>query len=243
MLRSAHGLFGHTISARDGEIGKVHNFLFDDQLWIVRYLVAETGGWLSSRRVLISPLAFGQPDWEQRLLPVSLSKDQVRDSPDVDTDKPVSRQQEILMNRYYGWPYYWTVEPFPVSVGFTAPSIDPTPPEQPLGDPHLRSVREVIGYHILASDGEIGHVRDFIVEDRTWAVSYMVVDTGDWLPGKEVLVTPQRIDAVSWEQRQVVVALSRDRIQRSPGYDPSAPVNRGYEIRLYDYYGRPHKEP
>jgi hypothetical protein len=237
MLRSIESLVGYTLRARDGEIGQVHDFYFDDQTWIVRYLVADTGNWLVGRRVLISPFALRQPDWAGQAFPVNLTKEQVKASPPIDTDKPVSRQMEEELHLHYGWPPYWGAAEGLVAAQMMAQATEQAAGRE--GDPHLRSVREVSGYRIQARDGEIGHVEDFIAKDETWTIRYMVVDTRNWLPGKKVLVAPTWIDEVDWARESVHVGLLRETIQNSPEYDPSLPVNREYEVRLYDYYGRP----
>jgi hypothetical protein len=234
MLRSLKELFGYTIRAMDGEIGNVHNFYFDDQSWTVRYLVVDTGGWLSGQRVLISPQALGHPEWEKKEFPVTLTQEQVEHAPHIDTDKPVSRQMEQELYGYYGWAPYWnTAAPL-----VTIPKFVDTDDKE-VGDPHLRSVRTITGYHIKVTDGEIGHVDDFIASDEDWVIRYMIVDTRNWLPGKRVLVAPTWVDGVGWAERKVHVGLSRNTVKDSPEFDPSAPVNREYELRLYDYYGRP----
>lgn len=240
MLRSIKSMFGYIILAKDGDIGKVHDFFFDDEKWTIRYLVVDTRYWLPGRKVLISPVALGQPDWDSMRFPVHLTKEQVENSPDIDTDKPFSRQQQIDLHTYYGWPYYW-----PVGGYFVPPPLSPPTkrvkkkPQREMGDPHLRSTKEVTGYHIGATDGGIGHVEDFISEDEDWVIRYMVVDTKNWLPGRKVLISPQWIERVSWNEKKVHVDLSREAVKNSPEYDEAAPVNREYEVRLYDYYGRP----
>jgi len=240
-------LRGYKIQAMDGEIGKVHQFYFDDQFWLVRYLVVDTGKWLPGRLVLISPYSLGQPDWSGKLFPVNLTKDQVENSPEIDMARPVSRQHEIAMAEYYRWPTYWTA--IGMAGAFAVPpkkEMDRNAKksaEQNENDPHLRSSREVIGYGIEASDGEIGHVDDFIIEDESWIIRYMIVDTRKWLHwlpgGKKVLVAPTWIHRVDWSESKVFVDLTRDQVKNSPEFDPSAPVNREYEMLLHDYYGRP----
>jgi hypothetical protein len=236
MLRSVKELRGYAVQAVDGEIGKVDGFFFDDLTWTTRYLVADTGGWLFNRLVLLSTISLGQPEWEEHVFPVRLTKEQVENSPPVTVDRPVSRQMEERLARYYGWPRYWT--------GTTAAVVSKAIAEMEKenlirSDPHLRGTREVIGYHIRATDGEIGHVEDFIVEDSSWVLRYLVVNTRDLLPGKSVLVAPTWVDSVSWAERNVHVDLARETIKNGPEFDPAAPVNRTYELRLYDYYGRP----
>jgi len=249
MLRSVQEWKEYAIQATDGDIGHVDQFFFDDEQWTIRYLVVDTGGWLSGRRVLISPIALGQTDWSEHRLPVKLTRQQVENSPDIDTDQPVSRQQEIGYYQYYGWPAYWG-GPYlwgpAMYPGLPAVPLPGEPAaEPPRGskelreDPHLRSTAEVIGYRIHARDGEIGHVEDFIVDDRSWAIRYIVVDTGSWWPGKKVLLPPQWIGRVSWVDATVEVDLDRDTIKNGPEWDPDTPIRRDYEERLYGYYRRP----
>ena len=256
MLRSLKELQGYTISATDGDIGSVHDFYFDDQHWTVRYLVVDTGGWLSGRRVLISPMALGQTDWLDRRLPVSLTRQQVEDSPPIDLAKPVSRQYEVEYFNYYGWPYYWYgpaawgawAYPNELAAAQTAQALETArqagatatgTQEQERADPHLRSVKEVTGYRIQATDDEIGHVEDFIADDESWQIRYLVVDTSNWWFGKQVLLARDWIRDVSWLDQKLYVDLTRDQVKGSPAWDPTIPVNRVYEERLYDYYGRP----
>jgi hypothetical protein len=246
VLRSTKELRGYTLRATDGDIGQVYEFYFDDLTWVIRYLVVDTGSWLLGRKVLLSPGSLGQPDWETEALPVGLTKEQVEFSPDIRTDEPVSRQMEVDLHTYYGWTPYWrgAMPPFGLGAAAAAEMIAHSPEERDAGkeekrDPHLRSTREVIGYRIQARDGEIGHVEDLVVDDETWAIRYLVVDTRNWLPGRMVLVAPAWAQQVNWIERKVHVDLGRETIEKSPEFDPSAPVNREYEVQLYDYYGRP----
>jgi hypothetical protein len=234
MLRNIKGLWGLKVQASDGEIGKVHDLFFDVEEWTLRYLVVDTGTWLPGRKVLVSPVALGIPDGESRSFLVKLTKNEVEQSPEVDTDKPVSRQKEAAVLRHFEWPIYWAI----IAESPQTPSSGPEG-EGSEGDVHLRSTREVCGYRIQASDGEIGHVEDFILEDGSWAVRYMAIDTQNWLPGRKVLISPRWIEKVSWGAGKVFVDLTQEKIKESPEYDPNAPVNREFEVRLYDFYGRP----
>ena len=245
MLRSVKEIMNYVISAKDGEIGRCKDFLFDDETWTIRYMVADTGKWLPGRKVLISPISLGNPEWLRRRLSVELSKEQIESSPPLDEHAPVSRASEKKYFNYYYWPYYWTggdtwgavayPPPMPVQQPFLPEDTEDTDPEET----HLRSVKEVTGYHIQAKDGEVGHVVDYIVDDETWTIRYMVVDTRNWLPGRKVLVAPPWIKTIDWGKRAVQVELTTKAVKESPEYDPSQPVNREYEIRLYDFYGRP----
>jgi uncharacterized protein YrrD len=240
VLRSIKELRGYDILATDGKIGQVHDFYFDDRYWTVRYLVVETGNWLAERRVLLSPLALQQPDWLAHVMPVMLTKQQIESSPPIYRDKPVSRQMEADLHRYYRWVPYWQSLP---TAGPGAAAVVHMMREKnrtsECEDPHLRSTQEVIGYRIQARDGEIGHVDDFIVNDQTWLLTYVVIDTGNWLSGKKVLIAPTWAEQVSWVKRKVKINLDREAVRNSPEFDPSVPVNREYEVQLYDYYGRP----
>jgi sporulation protein YlmC with PRC-barrel domain len=249
MLRNVNHLKGFAIRATDGEIGTVEQFYFDDETWAIRYLVVNTAGWLAGRLVLVSPMALRQAEWQSKRLDVALTKKQIEDSPSIDTHKPVSRQHEAVYLGYYGYPYYWggpnlwglasypaglTVQREPVTKAEAAQARA----GKESADSHLRSTNEVTGYHIEADDGEIGHVEDFIVDDKTWAIRYLEVDTRNWWPGKKVLVSPQWVDNVSWQDSKVYFDLTRETIQNGPEYIESMPVTREYEKRLYDHYGR-----
>jgi hypothetical protein len=242
LFRNVQLLSDYTILAKDGEIGKIYDFLFDDTTWTIRYLVGDTGHWLPGRRVLLSPTSVKKSHWESQQFELNLTRDQVQKSPNIHTAKPVSLQHQIQLHDYYGWPYYWTAG------GFTPiypPLIPPSPEKEPdtpqsedkKGDPHLRSTKEVMGYHIQAIDGEIGHVEDFLVDDESWAIHYMVVDTKNWLPGRKVLVSPEWIKQVDWAERKVTVYLTQEAVKNSPEYYPTEPVSQEYEDRLYKYYG------
>lgn len=245
MLRSLKAMHGYTVLATDGDIGKVHDFYFHDDTWVVRYVVVDTGHWLPGRKVLVATASLGKPNWAGFTFPVNLTRQQVEKSPDIDTDQPVSRQHEAELHSHFGWPFYW-VEP---GTGVWPPFVPLTPvPKSAVptgsapkehGDPHLRSQRELSGYHIHASDGALGHVQDLIADDEHWIIRYIVVDTGTRLPAKKVLVSPEWLREIRYAEREVLVTLTRDKLLSCPEFQPGAPVNREYEERLYDYYGRP----
>jgi hypothetical protein len=245
MLRSLKDLQKYTIEAEDGEIGTADSFLFDDEFWMVRYIVVDTGQWLPGRKVLVSPMNIEKAYWWEGKIRVSLTKEQVENSPDIDTDKPVSRQNERRWLKYYGMMSYWEV-PARGAPPMVRPNIDKEgnrdkrgENEKESGDSHLRSSKEVLVYHIQARDGEVGHIEDFIADDDTWSIRYIVVDTRNWLPGRKVLISPQWVEKISWAIHKVHIDLLKDNIKNSPEYDPGQPVNREYETMLYDYYGRP----
>lgn len=252
MLRSVERLGGFTILATDGEIGKVDEFYFDDETWAIRYLVVTTGPWLLRRKVLIHPSAVGQINWGMQMLSVGLTKKQVKNSPDIDTDQPISRQHEVELFRHYNWVPYWTSGGgFAMQGGVAVPVIREEPPAKSTvekeieamtkqtRDPSLRSTNEVIGYHIQAGDGEIGHVEDFLVDEEGWIIRYLIIDTRNWLPGRSVLVTPRWIEMVTWNEKKVHVDLSKEAIKNSPEYDPTKPLSRAYEETLHKHYDRP----
>ena len=240
MLSIAKTLKGYQLHALDGEIGKVKEFYFDDRHWTVRYLVAETGNWLTGRQVLISPYALGAVIQGEQDITVELTKKQIEGSPSLDTDKPVSRQFEDAYNQYYGWPMYWggpyNWGAYPYIVR-DRKNWNPAQGEKSW-DPHLRSTHDVSGYHIHATDGEIGHVEDFVIDDETWAIRYLIVDTRNWWPGTRVLVSPQWIERVSWSDSKVFVNLSREAIRQSPEYRMDSPPTREYETGLHLHYDR-----
>lgn len=250
MLRSMRELENYSIGATDGEVGHVKDLFFDDQAWVVRYLVVETGSWFSSRKVLISPFAIGEPDWAHKRLPVNVSKDQVKNSPDIDTAQPVSRQHEMRYMDYYGYPYYWggsglwgdgLYYPVMASTGYTSadvPYARATDTKHLPGDPHLRSCKELVDYHLHATDGDIGHVEGMLVDEETWAIRYLIINTSNWWLGHSVLIAPEWITQVSWQDSKVAVNLKRQDIKDSPRFDSSEALNRQQEMDFYRYYNR-----
>jgi hypothetical protein len=239
MLIKAKALVDYKLDSLDGEIGKVKEFYFDDRHWAIRYLVADTGDWLMDRQVLISPYSLVAVNKEKRGIAIDLTKKQIEDSPSLDCDKPVSRQFEQVFYGYYAFPTYWNGPfmwgPSHYIVRDGKNGKEPDLTERP-SDPHLRSTRDVSGHHIQAIDGEIGHVADFIVDDETWAIRYLVIDTNNWWPGKEVLLSPRWIERVSWEDSKVYVNLSREAIQQAPEYTEDSLLTRDYEEELHRHY-------
>jgi hypothetical protein len=251
MFTDTKKLKGLVIRATDGELGKVDQLYFDDEYWTIRYFTVETGNWLDGRKVLLSPYAVRSIDWENGRIDVSLSMKQVENSPDVDTHRPVSRQREVEYLGYYGYPnywggsYLWGAEMYPgglpIPDSFTSETIEAVADRarRASADSHLRGTDEVSGYHIEAIDGEIGHVDRFIVEEKAWAIRYLEVATQNWWPGKKVLVSPDWVRRVSWGQSKVIVALTREEIQKCPEYFDDEGLTREYEDRIHFHYGKP----
>lgn len=241
MLRSVTQLTGYRIAALDGTAGTLREVYFDDTDWTVRYLVVDTGTWLPGRLILISPVAAGEPDWETKTIPVQLRKEKIESGPLAEEAKPVSRRFEKALLQHYGWPHN-TQEP---AAGAATPgpprsASTGTPGTEDSEDAGLRSSAEVTGYSIQATDGEIGHVEDFIFDDETFTLRYIVVDTRNWLPGsRKVLVAVPWVERVEWAAPALHLDLTKEQIENSPEYDPAEPINRRYEARLYDFYGRP----
>ena len=248
MLKTINHLKGFSIRATDGDIGTAEQLYFDDLTWTVRYLTVDTGRWLEGRRVLISPFSIARVNWQARKIEVLLTKQQVEESPDIDTHQPVSRQHESDYLSAFGYPNYWT-GPYewgpsyyplalPVAtIDSVADRAERTKKES--RDSHLRSTGAISGYDIQAIDGEIGHVSGFVLDDETWSIRYIEVATRNWWPGKKVLVSPAWIQRVSWISSKLYVSLSREAIQGGPAYVDTTPITRDYEAKLYSHYGRP----
>jgi hypothetical protein len=230
--------------ASDGELGEVKDAYFDDHLWTARYLVVDTGGWLEERRVLISAISVENIDWEKRSVSVRLTRQQVKVCPNIDTDKPVSRQQEADFLGHYGYPSYWegpfawgtTSSPCPISRP-TPLAVNDIPAEHRsvVLDSHLRSAREVRSYQLQATSSFIGHVDDFLVDDESWAMRYIVVDARD----KHVVISREWITLVDWAERLVTVDVMPDTVRRAPEYSPAIEYSRLHETSLHRHYQRP----
>lgn len=244
-MRTLKDLERYTVHATDGDVGRVEDFLLDDERWAIRYLVVNAGSFLDGRRVLVSPISLRDVEWSARSFHLSLTVEKVKNSPSIDTAKPVSRQHEWDYFSYYGYPFYWGgagvwgTSAYPSLLGVASRSPGPTERSDQTGDVHLRSAHELRGYHVQGSDEAIGHVQDFIVDEETWEVRYLVVDTSNWWFGKKVLVAPGWATRVSWPENKVYVDLSREVIKSAPEWKADVPIDREYEARLHDHYGRP----
>jgi len=241
MRHDVKELEGCAVGATDGDLGFVSDIYFDDRQWTIRYLVVETGAWLKGRKVLVSPKAVRRVAWDDEVVAVALTRQQVEDSPGIDTDKPVSRQHEMDFFDYYGYAYYWQgglawgAPMCPISAADIPGDLDSGPPAAHGGDPasagqrrfdgepetadsHLRSANDVIGHEATASDGHVGSVQSFVFDDQSWAIRHLVLNTANWLPGKRILVSPAQVQRISWRERDVYLDMTREEVEASSRY-------------------------
>jgi hypothetical protein len=223
MLQNIKQFYGSRLASLDGDFGHAKDFYFDDKAWVIRYLVADTGSWLTGRLVLLSPHAFGKWDLYEKALHIKLRKKQIEDSPSIDTHEPVSRQFEENYYRSYGWPPYWQggqmwgMGGYPI-VALPLPQ-DPATRKaiEPRADRHLQSAKSITGYSIEASDGLVGHLGGFLVDDRSWVISDLVVKAGHWFTGKELQISPRMVERISTEESKIFVNLARADIRVTTG--------------------------
>lgn len=241
MLIKAKTLKDYKLNGVDGEIGSVKEFFFDDKFWTVRYLVANTGNWFTNRQVLISPYLIQSVDKDAKIVNINLTKQQIYDSPEWESDKPVSRQYEESYNTYYGTPVYWGG----TSMWGTYPYLmrdqdkwNTSTEEKASWDPNLRSTKDVSGHDFQATDGEIGHVDDFIIDDDTWTIRYFMLETNNWFTSRKTLISTEWIDHISWDDEKVYVNLSRETINNVPTYEAERELTRDYENQLHSHYKR-----
>jgi hypothetical protein len=243
MLWDASVMKGYAIEAHDGRLGTVNDFLFEDARWMIRWLVVDTGHWLPGRKVLLPPSALRHPHPQSQQFPVKLTMQQVKDSPNIDTDRPVSRQMEGRVYNYYGWDPYWAA----AETQFVSPLYLPGSKaleqsregaQSKEDDPHLRSTTAVTGYHIHATDGQIGHVEDFLVDDAGWSIRYLVVDTRNWWPGERMLISPRTVREIDWADSSILLNINRHRVKGGRVYDPARMADRADEDLTVKYYRR-----
>jgi len=221
MLQKIRKFYGAKLGATDGDIGHIKDFYFDDKSWVIRYLIADTGSWLTGRQVLLSPHSFGSWDEDARLLQVKLKKKQIENSPSTDAFRPVSRQYEMGFYRYYGWPTYWEGTDIwgfggmPLAVPPPPAAVPPKTQYRHRDEKHLRSTRAVAGHAIQAADGEMGHVSGFVVDDKQWLIHDLVVEAGHWYAGKEILIPVGKVENINYEEFVVSVSLTRDDIRQT----------------------------
>jgi hypothetical protein len=244
MLHSMKNLIGWNLHATDGDIGTITDVYFDDHDWEVRYLVVEAGNWLDRHSVLISPDSARWADDEDDKLSVSLTRDQVKNSPDIDTARPLSRQNEIAYRAYYGWPYYWSGVGMLEDGTIVEPGVQTQTVARDEGDdPHLRSAKEVISYSAWSGDVEVGVVEDMLLDTAGWVVRYLAVDSGQTFGGKHLVIAPAWIESMSWHENRVHLELTPEEIRHSPEWDPGSVTTREYEESLHDYLDRPRYWP
>ena len=258
MLWNSSKINGYAIAASDGNIGTVIDFLFDDTSWLVRWLVVDTGNWLSGRKVLLPSSALAHLDRETAECSIKLTMQQIKDSPLIDTERPVSRQMESAVYGYYDYNPYWDSGygytgglgytggfgylggmggAMPMSQGSRRREEEIAEAQRARDDVHLRSVKAVTGYHIHASDGEIGHVDDFLIQDTDWSIHYIVVDTRNWWPGKKVLISTRSVKAIDWGGQLVNIDVDRQKVKDGPAYDATRTVDQAYDQGHREYYG------
>ncbi|WP_294532704.1 PRC-barrel domain-containing protein [uncultured Rhodoblastus sp.] len=248
MLKFASAFRGFALRASDGEIGAIADFLFDDRFFAARWLVVDTGGWLSARKVLLHPEALGKPDRARLELPVALTRAQIEGSPALAEHLPVSMQMERHLYDYYGW------EPMandsalranPIASKFSAPPLFMVAPQaETAADPlecdvHLRSVNAIAGYRVIGSDGALGAVEDLLIDEDRWSFPYLVVDTGNWFSEKHVLISRHAVKDISWSDREIRVDVSGGQVEASPAWSALGDVDPYYEKDLHDPYDWP----
>lgn len=215
MLISVNDLAKYDVVAMDGEIGSIRGLYFDDSSWSILYFILDTGTWLPGRKVIVSTQSVARVDSHDKKIEISLARERIQNSPEVDEDEPLSLEAQSRIDAYYGWR------------GISRFSA------------HVQSTRDVIGSYIEANNGDIGHVEDFIIDSEGWVVRYMIVDTVNWWPGKKVLISPIWIQSMKWADKKVHIDLTQEQIKGSPEYTPGEMPARDYEERLYGHYRRP----
>jgi len=233
MLEDIKHLYGRKLGATDGDIGHIKDFYFDDKTWKLRYIVADTGSWLSGRQVLLSPdafgaHAFGKLEMNTDVLRVNLTRKQIEDSPSIDSHRPVSRQYEEDYYRYYGWPAYWSaggvggiggVSGFPGIAVPIMPAIHPVPEKYPRADLHLRSARATAGYQVDAIDGKMGSLSSFMVDGKTWTIHDLAIETGHWYAGKTILIPTRNVLRIGYEDSTVFIDFKAEDLRRTEKYE------------------------
>ena len=227
MLHLARKVCGATIRAADGDIGTLEDFYFEEGRWTVRYLLVDTGRWMSGKKVLLSPMSV-VGEWNAEQVRVSLNKQQVWDSPAFDPQGPFSHDHETQVLGHFGYPYYWGASgvwgtfDYPAAL-LTASSVSAADSARREGinpeSRNLRSTNKSTGYHVQATDGEIGHVDDFLIGEESWRIRYLLVDTSNWIGGKSVIVSAEAIQRTDSERAKLHVGVTREAVKHSPSFD------------------------
>ena len=255
MLRRLEEILGYELAAPDGIVGTLHDVFLDDETWTVRYVAVDTGLWLG-RSVLLSPISFESPDWQGRRIPLTVTRAEIERSPDLLGRARFTREEEREFAAYYGYPHYWNGthswgwadQPSALASapppGYVPPSaLDPNAAAVDADADALTtsifSSRDIRGYHIHALDGEIGHVDDFVIDEATWSVRYLQIDTSNWIGGKTVLLATRWVQRIDPADGKLHVEVTKERIENSPQFDVAQPIDRVFEERLHQHYGLP----
>jgi len=247
MLRHASKIIGCDVVSSDGSVGKVHDILFDEVSWTFQHLVADIGSWLAGERVLLPLAAVGEVDEVERQLQVHLTKGEIEHCSGVSTCTTASEEAQVLLGKYWMWTTtsFAHLPPEASRVMDSEATADEKEEVEDKVESRLRSVRESDGYHIAAPDGDIGHLTELVVDSDTWQIQYLVVNTGNWLLRRNVLIPRAALESIHWADRKVHLSITKNEIKNSPEYDPKEMLDRDYEQTLHDHYGhRPYwQEP
>jgi hypothetical protein len=243
MMINISELLGYVLHVKDGELGRCKDFLIDNRGWDIRYMVADTGNWLTGRKVLIAPSMLSEPEWSSRSLPVNLTREQIQGSPPLQENEPVTDEYEIMWFDYYGLAEYW-VDEDKIGMAENPNALRVAKKEGTDGDKgdekgHLLSAKEIVGWHTAAADGDMGHLADFLVEMKSWKVRYAILDTRNWLPGRQVCVSIHCVEWIDRAREKIGVRLTKEAVKNSPEYNPFVPMTEAYQVVLHDYYGWP----
>jgi sporulation protein YlmC with PRC-barrel domain len=246
MLIKTEDLKGFNTESIDDIQGEIYDFYFDDLFWNIQYLLIKTGGLLKEKSILMSHVVLGVPDIERQALSVKVSFQTNNKKEKPEELQTISESKEKKASEILNWPLS----------RLNLVSLDEKDLKNLINNMvtdgkqhyenenlHLRSRNEVLGYHIQAKNGEIGHVDDLIIETESWKIRYLIVDTRNWLPGgKDVLISPAWIEKIKWNKNRVYIDLKKGVIENSPPYDPEAPIDDQFELKLFKYYGRQRSE-
>lgn len=254
MLRKLHSLKSFVVNGRNGKLGTVDDFYFDQKQFVVRYLVIDTGNWLKHEETLISTHAIDDIDFENREIHVSLSSEQLEESPSIEKNSPISKTKEKALIEYFGWPDYWKKTHSSDSefihagiterkklLNFKTIEKEAAKQKSEIVETNLRSLEEVRGYKIHAKDDKFGHLEDlFVEEEDSWIIRYLLIDTRNILEGKSVLIAPDWIESISWFNKEIFVSKDKKEIEDSPEYEEpkeaKSYIDKSYEELLYDHY-------
>lgn len=248
MFKNLLDIKGFNLKGPNGNIGTCQDALFDDQAWTVRYVDVDTGGWLSERRVLLSPISLGAPSWEKGEIYTELTGDQIESSPKLDSQSPISKEWEDSFFKFHGWPYYgvgmhmWGLTHYPDESELKKiHSASPTSDIHKNTNQTIRSASELREYEVSARDGEVGRIKDFVFDTETWAIRYLVIENHSFLQRKKTIVSPFWVSHIDWMERACVIDLNRAEIECSPQPEGESNdyLDREFEMKLHNHYQRP----
>ncbi|QRR00830.1 PRC-barrel domain-containing protein [Dyadobacter sandarakinus] len=229
MERSFKSLTHYGLGAIDGEIGKICDVYVDGATWHICYWIVDTGTLLDQRKVMIAAHSVLGIECRNKTFETSLSRNQIKDSPVIDTNKAESNQQEIISDHFRN---YWFL---PIKHGVL---LDKEA-NRGISNINLRSLEVLLSCKIYGTDSYLGRVIDYILDTKYWKIDYLIIEIGGLFRSQKVLIPIKLINTINWTVLVININMAKKEFGQLQCYDPQGRVNILSDGSFLDYHGRP----